>query len=231
MIVDKHNRLYTLFFKTMKKIHNLKSISLALGLILALGVAPTQAVAQSATSAQAQQSYTIKGHVIDDEGEPLLGVNIKRNGQVVGVTDSKGDYEIVVSAGSNELTFSYIGMEPSVVKLKNVTADQTLDVAMKSDSGLLNEVVVTGYQDIAKPKMTGSAVTVTGKDLMERYTPNLLTNLEGRVAGLSTYGGELKVRGTSSLYAETSPLLVVDGLPVEGRLRISTSMISPASTC
>lgn len=117
MIVDKHNRLYTLFFKTMKKIHNLKSISLALGLILALGVAPTQAMAQSATSAQAQQSYTIKGHVIDDEGEPLLGVNIKRNGQVVGVTDSKGDYEIVVSAGSNELTFSYIGMEPSVVKL------------------------------------------------------------------------------------------------------------------
>ena len=218
MIVDKHNRLYTLFFKTMKKIHNLKSISLALGLILALGVAPTQAVAQSATSAQAQQSYTIKGHVIDDEGEPLLGVNIKRNGQVVGVTDSKGDYEIVVAGGSNELTFSYIGMEPSVVKLKNVTADQTLDVAMKSDSGLLNEVVVTGYQDIAKPKMTGSAVTVTGKDLMERYTPNLLTNLEGRVAGLSTYGGELKVRGTSSLYAETSPLLVVDGLPVEGRL-------------
>lgn len=218
MIVDKHNKSYTLFFKTMKKIHNLKSISLALGLILALSVAPTQAVAQSATSAQAQQSYTIKGHVIDDEGEPLLGVNIKRNGQVVGVTDSKGDYEIVVAAGSNELTFSYIGMEPSVVKLKNVTADQTLDVAMKSDSGLLNEVVVTGYQDIAKPKMTGSAVTVSGKDLMERYTPNLLTNLEGRVAGLSTYGGELKVRGTSSLYAETSPLLVVDGLPVEGRL-------------
>ena len=202
----------------MKKIHNLKSVSLALGLILTLGVAPVQVVAQNAASAQTQQSYTIKGHVIDDEGEALPGVTIKRNGQAVGVTDAKGAYEISVPAGSNELEFRFIGMEPSIVKLKNVVANQAVEVTMKSDAGQLNEVVVTGYQDIAKPKMTGSAVTISANDLMERYTPNLLSNLEGRVAGLSTYGGELKVRGTSSLYAETSPLLVVDGLPVEGRL-------------
>ena len=218
MVLDKHYKLNTLFLTTMKKIHNLKSVSLALGLILTLGVAPVQVVAQNAASAQTQQSYTIKGHVIDDEGEALPGVTIKRNGQAVGVTDAKGAYEISVPAGSNELEFRFIGMEPSIVKLKNVVANQTVEVTMKSDAGQLNEVVVTGYQDIAKPKMTGSAVTISGNDLMERYTPNLLSNLEGRVAGLSTYGGELKVRGTSSLYAETSPLLVVDGLPVEGRL-------------
>ncbi len=218
MVLDKHYKLNTLFLTTMKKIHNLKSVSLALGLILTLGVAPVQVVAQNAASAQTQQSYTIKGHVIDDEGEALPGVTIKRNGQAVGVTDAKGAYEISVPAGSNELEFRFIGMEPSIVKLKNVVANQAVEVTMKSDAGQLNEVVVTGYQDIAKPKMTGSAVTISGNDLMERYTPNLLSNLEGRVAGLSTYGGELKVRGTSSLYAETSPLLVVDGLPVEGRL-------------
>ena len=218
MVLVKHYRLNTLFLTTMKKIHNLKSISLALGLILTLGVAPVQVVAQNAASAQTQQSYTIKGHVIDDEGEALPGVTIKRNGQAVGITDAKGAYEISVPAGSNELEFRFIGMEPSIVKLKNVVANQAVEVTMKSDAGQLNEVVVTGYQDIAKPKMTGSAVTISGNDLMERYTPNLLSNLEGRVAGLSTYGGELKVRGTSSLYAETSPLLVVDGLPVEGRL-------------
>ena len=218
MVLDKHYKLNTLFLTTMKKIHNLKSVSLALGLILTLGVAPVQVVAQNAASAQTQQSYTIKGHVIDDEGEALPGVTIKRNGQAVGVTDAKGAYEISVPAGSNELEFRFIGMEPSIIKLKNVVANQAVEVTMKSDAGQLNEVVVTGYQDIAKPKMTGSAVTISGNDLMERYTPNLLSNLEGRVAGLSTYGGELKVRGTSSLYAETSPLLVVDGLPVEGRL-------------
>ena len=71
----------------MKKIHNLKSISLALGLILTLCVAPVQVVAQNTVSAKAQQSYTVKGHVIDEEGETLPGVSIKRNGQVVGVTD------------------------------------------------------------------------------------------------------------------------------------------------
>ena len=200
----------------MRKIHNLKTISLALGLMLTLGAAPTQVVAQNATSAQGQQSYTVKGHVIDDEGYALPGVSIRRNGTAIGVTDANGAYEVVVPIGSSELEFHYIGMEPSKVKLKNVAA-QTIDVTMTGNNQLA-EVYVTGYQDIAKPKMTGSAVTVTSNDLMERYTPSLLSNLEGRVAGLSTYGGELKVRGTSSLYAETSPLLVVDGLPTEGRL-------------
>jgi TonB-linked SusC/RagA family outer membrane protein len=200
----------------MRKIHNLKTISLVLGLMLTLGAAPIQVVAQNATSAQGQQSYTVKGHVIDDEGYALPGVSIRRNGTAIGVTDANGAYEVVVPVGSSELEFHYIGMEPSKVKLKNVAA-QTIDVTMTGNNQLA-EVYVTGYQDIAKPKMTGSAVTVTSNDLMERYTPSLLSNLEGRVAGLSTYGGELKVRGTSSLYAETSPLLVVDGLPTEGRL-------------
>ena len=50
----------------------------------------------------------------------------------------------------------------------------------------------------------------------ERYSPSIVQNLEGRVAGLSTYGGKLTIRGISSMYAESSPLLVVDGLPIEG---------------
>lgn len=201
----------------MKK--NLRSISMALGLMLTFSVAaPNEAAAQNAgTSKAQQQSCIVKGHVIDDEGYGLPGVNVKRGGQVIGITDAKGGYEVSVPGGDVELEFDYIGMQPSVVKLKNASASQTVDVTMKGDTELA-EVIVTGYQDIAKPKMTGSAVTVSSNDLMERYTPNLLSNLEGRVAGLSTYGGELKVRGTSSLYAETRPLLVVDGLPMEGRL-------------
>lgn len=63
--------------------------------------------------------------------------------------------------------------------------------------------------------MTGSVTTITSAKLDERYTTNIMNNLEGRVAGLSTYNGKMTIRGTSSLYAETTPLLVVDGVPVE----------------
>ena len=82
----------------------------------------------------------------------------------------------------------------------------------------LSEVVVTGYQEISRPKMTGSVTTITSSKLDERYTTNIMNNLEGRVAGLSTYNGKMTIRGTSSLYAETTPLLVVDGVPVEGSI-------------
>ena len=67
--------------------------------------------------------------------------------------------------------------------------------------------------------MTGAATTITADKLNDRYTTNIADNLEGRVAGLSTYGGRLTIRGTSSLYAESTPLLVVDGLPVEGDIK------------
>ena len=66
--------------------------------------------------------------------------------------------------------------------------------------------------------MTGSTSTVTSRQLEERYTPNILDNLEGRVAGLVTYGDKTLIRGSSSMYAETEPLLVVDGLPIEGSI-------------
>lgn len=83
---------------------------------------------------------------------------------------------------------------------------------------MMSEVVVTGYQDIKKEKMTGSVTTVSADKLDERYTLNLLDNLEGRVAGLSTYGGKPIIRGVGTLSGSTAPLLVVDGLPIEGEL-------------
>lgn len=89
---------------------------------------------------------------------------------------------------------------------------------MVETSTEIEGVVVTGYQSISREKVTGATSTVTSRQLEERYTPNILDNLEGRVAGFMTYDGKTTIRGTSSMYAETSPLLVVDGLPVEGKI-------------
>ena len=165
-----------------------------------------------------KQSRTVTGHVTDENGEPLAGATICiDDSKVCTVTDSEGFYTFKIPASKCSLKVSYIGMSNGVVTVKAGNASVKQDIVMYGDNAL-EEVIVTGYQDISKPKMTGSAVVITGDQLTERYASDIIGSLEGKVAGLSTYGGELKVRGTSSLYAETSPLLVVDGLPMEGKL-------------
>lgn len=165
-----------------------------------------------------KQTRTVTGHITDQEGMPLPGATVCiDDSKVCTVSDSEGFYSLKVPANKCSLKVSYIGMTNGVVTIKPGNAAVKQDIIMYSDNAL-DEVIVTGYQDISKPKMTGSAVVITADQLTERYNTNIVSSLEGKVAGLSTYGGELKVRGTSSLYAETTPLLVVDGLPMEGRL-------------
>lgn len=158
----------------------------------------------------------ISGVVSDQNGDPLVGASVWiKNAKRGAITDVDGRYTINVKPG-DEIVFSFIGMDSRQITYRKGT---TFDVELsESEGNTLNEVIVTGYQDIKKEKMTGAVSTIKADKLDERYTTNLMDNLEGRVAGLSTYGGKMTIRGTSSLYAETSPLLVVDGLPIEGRI-------------
>lgn len=166
----------------------------------------------------AARTRMVTGYVMDDNGEELMGVTVCiDDSKVCTITDSKGFFSIKVPAEQCNLKFTYIGMNDTQIQLQKGSTQLHRNVIMYSDN-TLDEVVVTGYQEISKPKMTGSATTLTASKLENRYSTNILDNLEGRVAGLSTYGGELLIRGTSSLYAETSPLLVVDGLPIEGSI-------------
>lgn len=161
------------------------------------------------------QQITVKGVVTDENNQPVAGVSILNTKTIkYAITDAEGNYEIKASEG-DELSFSLVGMQTVYI---SVGKSSVLDVKMQSDLIALESVVVTGYQDIQKEKVTGAISTISSKRIEERYTPNILSNLEGRVAGLTTYGGKTTIRGTSSLYAETSPLLVVDGLPVEGKI-------------
>lgn len=161
---------------------------------------------------------TATGYVTDENGDPLPGVTICiDDSKVCTITDANGLYTLKIPANACDLQYSFIGMDKAIVHIKAGNGMVKQDVTMTNNNEL-SEVIVTGYQDISKPKMTGAVTTINADMLTERYAGDLVTNLEGRVAGLSTYGGELKVRGTSSLYAETSPLLVVDGLPMEGRI-------------
>ncbi|MBS7199073.1 MAG: SusC/RagA family TonB-linked outer membrane protein [Bacteroidales bacterium] len=166
---------------------------------------------------QSQQLGKISGRVEDENGEPLVGVTVVIKGTYTGAaTDVDGNFSINgVRDSSVVLVVTFVGKES-----KEVTArlNARVVITLKDDASEIEEVVVTGYQSISKEKVTGSTSTVTSRQLEERYTPNILNNLEGRVAGLVTYGDKTLIRGSSSMYAETSPLLVVDGLPIEGKI-------------
>ena len=160
----------------------------------------------------------VSGYVTDENGEALIGVTICiGDSKVCCLTNNDGFYQLDVPTSACTLRMSFIGSLTSEVHLPKGTAALKRNVQMQTDL-MLEEVVVTGYQEISKPKMTGSVTTLTASKLDERYTTNIMDNLEGRVAGLSTYNGKMTIRGTSSLYAETQPLLVVDGLPIEGSI-------------
>lgn len=160
----------------------------------------------------------VSGYVTDEVGDALAGVTICiGDSKVCCITDEKGFYQLNVPTSACTLKMSFIGSLTSEVHLAKGTEPLRRNVQMQTDL-TLEEVVVTGYQEISKPKMTGSVTTINASKLDERYTTNIINNLEGRVAGLSTYNGKMTIRGTSSLYAETTPLLVVDGVPVESSI-------------
>ncbi|WP_301709817.1 SusC/RagA family TonB-linked outer membrane protein [uncultured Duncaniella sp.] len=169
------------------------------------------------TSARSENTQlTVSGKVIDSTGEPLAGVSVIIASTHEGcATDVNGLFNIKVPDAHSVLMFSMIGMEPQA---QMVGEQRVMNIIMHEITNMISEVVVTGYQDIKKEKMTGSVTTINAEKLKDRYTPNILDNLEGRVAGLSTYGGRPIIRGTGTLHASTSPLLVVDGLPIEGSL-------------
>ncbi len=181
-------------------------------------VGQAQNVPAKSQQENANRQVTVKGKITDEDNLPVIGASVlNTTTNKYTTSDTDGNYEIKASEG-DELSFSSVGMVTVTAK---VGKSNVIDIRMQADAindYHLEGIVVTGYQDIQKEKVTGAISTISSKKIEERYSPNILNNLEGRVAGLTTYGGKTTIRGTSSLYAETSPLLVVDGLPIEGKI-------------
>lgn len=165
-------------------------------------------------------SAQVSGTIIDDTGEPLIGVNISLKNKITTgtISDIDGEYSIIAGPGDT-LSYSYIGFQ-SVNR--TVGSNTTLDVTLIESSALLNEVVVIGYGTLTKKDLTGSVTKVGAKDFNNGAitTPEALLN--GKVAGLQiTTGGEpgsgslINLRGQTSLSASSRPLFVVDGVPLE----------------
>ena len=167
------------------------------------------------------QTKTVSGNVTDaSDGSPLPGVNILVQGTTNGTqTDFDGNYSIEASEG-NVLVISYLGM-----KSQNVTvgSSNTIDVSMEVDASQLDEVVVTALGIKRKEKtLTYAQQTVSGDELTQTRDINFINSISGKAAGVeirkssSGPGGSTKIqiRGSKSLSGDSSPLFVIDGIPM-----------------
>ena len=162
---------------------------------------------------------TFTGQVLDDNGEVLAGATVAVPGtKSVVATDIDGQFSILVEGKSPRIEVSYVGMKTKTVKVdpKQPFVIITLDL----DPTLMNEVVVTGYQNLKRENATGAYQTVSAADIDRSFTGSVADRLEGKVPGLVTYnngdGQKMTIRGLGSFQANTQPLIVVDGLPIEG---------------
>lgn len=164
-------------------------------------------------------SRTIRGVVIDEEGEPLPGASVLVKGTTNGVsTNIDGEFEIKIDGKNPVLQVSYVGMHATDYRLTAANTSKPLRITLKANAAIMDEVVVTGYQNIKRENATGAFQQISSADLNTRSVSNLTSNLEGKVAGMVVYNDEIQIRGTGTLKASTSPLVVVDGLPINGSL-------------
>ena len=160
---------------------------------------------------------TVKGIVKDQDGEPLPGVSVLVKGTNTGIaTDMNGWFELQVDNTPNVvLQFSFVGMRTQERKLGS---KNEMIVVLTPTEESLGEVIITGYQTISKERATGSFSVVSPKTIENKLQTNIMDRLEGQVAGLVQYNGNVNIRGISTVYGNKNPIYVVDGVPYEGDL-------------
>ena len=180
------------------------------------------------------QNFVVKGTVVSHEdNEPLIGVTILQEGTTNGVvTDMDGNYSLEVKGASNAtLVFSYIGYASQSHKVNASTG--VLNVSLKSDAEMIDEVVVVAYGVRKKGTIAGSVSTVKSEKLENVPTASFDQALQGQTPGLTVISnsGEpskaatFQIRGTNSINSGTTPLFILDGVPIESS---SFNAISPS---
>lgn len=181
----------------------------------------------------AAQALPVSGVVSDENGAPLLGVTVfEKDGRNGTATNTEGRYSMNVKKGVT-LVFSYIGYETYECPYNGET---TLNVTLKQDAKLMDEVVVIGYGAVKKKDLTGSVSAIKGDELVARQTTTLSTALQGSVSGLLVTrdsgapgaSGTIKVRGITTM-GDNNPLIIVDGSPCDNIDYVNASDVESVS--
>lgn len=171
----------------------------------------------SAVSSVNQQVRIIKGSVVDESGESVIGANVSVKGSTTGtITDIEGNFSLQISDGSATLIISYVGYTTQEMPIGNKTS---FSIRLKEDTELLEEVVVVGYGVQKKQSLTGAVTSIKAEDIATTKTENLISNIQGKMPGLlirqktgepGTFDNMVSIRG----YGE--PLVVIDGVTRDG---------------
>ena len=194
------------------------SLMLSLGISGGLTVCPV-----TANAAVTQQTIKVKGQVVDQDGEPLIGATVRVKGASSGsVTDIDGNFQIDAASNAT-LIISYVGYKDREVAVRDRAVIDAIQ--MESDSQMLDQVVVVGYGTQKKADLTGAVSIVNAEELKRVSNSNISTMLEGKVAGVQiTSDGQpgadpaVRIRGIGS-FGSTAPLYVIDGVPMGTTIR------------
>lgn len=164
-----------------------------------------------------QATITVGGIITSSNGEPLAGATVQVKGENSGtIADIDGNYSIA-AIGTDTLIFDYLGFSSEFIGINGRT---TINVSLREEGELLDEVVVVAYGQVKKSDLTGSVSSVSGEELNRIAPVSIDQALQGRAAGVQVTqvsgrpGGEtsIRIRGSSSINAGNEPLYVVDGM-------------------
>ena len=218
--IRKENTNFTkpIFMKTRKMYDSsssLKKMSITLALSSAM-LCPVAASAAGnvnvAPSPQAvQQSGVVKGNIVDETGQPMIGVTVIPAGQTKNgtITDLDGNFTLNNITGKVTLEISYVGYKTQKVQ---ATAGSPLSVKLVPESNELDDVVVIGFGTVKKRDLTGSVASVKSDVILQTPTTSVASAMQGRISGLDINGSDIRIRGNRSINGSNSPLVIIDGV-------------------
>ncbi len=169
--------------------------------------------------AASAQDFPVTGTVLDSKGEPVIGANVRVQGNTsIGtITDIDGKFNLNVPSTAKKLEISFMGMASQVV---NIAKGKPVTVTMTDDMEVLDEVVVIGYQSVKRKDLTGSVASVSGKQIAQMPVANVAQALQGKLSGVNvtTQDGRpdatvsIRVRGGGSISQSNDPLVLIDGV-------------------
>jgi TonB-linked SusC/RagA family outer membrane protein len=204
IIPNKMNNIKAFIYKDMKRNATFKVLLMFIvGLFLSVNTFAQQIV--------------VKGIVKDTTGEPIIGANVIVKGTTNGtITDFDGNFLLNANKG-DIIIISFIGY-----RSQEAQAAASMNIILKDDTELLDEVVVIGYGSVKKDDLSGSVVAIKAEEMNKGAVTSPQELIMGKVPGLSVSQGDgapgagstIRIRGGASLNASNDPLIVIDGIPV-----------------
>ncbi len=211
----------------MRKSFYQKNLSPLRIAMVAVALCGTPFAIQAASNAVEQNApakglHKITGTVKDEQGTPLPGVNIKVQGTTQGtITDLNGQFSFNLPGANTQLEISFIGYQTQTI---STGGKSTLLVKLLPDTKKLDEVIVVGYGTRKAKDLTGNISTVSSRDFEKAPVTNAEALIANKISGVQVLptsgkpgaGSSFLIQGGASLNASNDPLIVIDGLPIEG---------------